>query len=42
MLRIKGSPTKLCSGWTRRDMLWAGGLGLFGVGLSDYLRLGSA
>jgi hypothetical protein len=39
MLRILGSPKKLCSGWTRRDMLWAGGLGLFGLGLSDFLRL---
>src|SRR5947209_12050376 len=39
MLRILGSPKKLCSGWTRREMLWAGGLGLFGLGLSDVLRL---
>lgn len=42
MLRIKGSPLHLCSGWTRRDVLWAGGLGLFGVGLSDALRLQAA
>ena len=28
MLRILGSPKKLCDGWTRREMLWAGGLGL--------------
>ena len=33
MLRILGSPKKLCDGWTRREMLWAGGLGLFGLGL---------
>jgi hypothetical protein len=39
MLRILGSPKKLCDGWSRREMLWAGGLGLFGLGLSDYLRL---
>jgi hypothetical protein len=39
MLRILGSPKRLCDGCTRRDMLWAGGLGLFGLGLSDYLRL---
>jgi hypothetical protein len=39
MLRILGSPKHLCDGMTRRDMLWAGGLGLFGLALSDYLRL---
>jgi hypothetical protein len=39
MLRILGSPNRLCDGCTRRDMLWAGGLGLFGLGLPDYLRL---
>jgi hypothetical protein len=39
MLRILGSPKKLCDGYTRREMLWAGGLGLFGVGLSDFFRL---
>jgi hypothetical protein len=39
MLRILGSPKRLCDGMTRRDMLWAGGLSLFGLGLSDYLRL---
>jgi hypothetical protein len=39
MLRILGSPKRLCDGLTRRDMLWAGGLGLFGLGLRDYLRL---
>src|SRR5262245_44557624 len=38
MLRILGSPRHLCNGWTRREMLWAGGLSLFGLGLSDYLR----
>jgi hypothetical protein len=38
MLRVLGSPRKLCDGWTRREMLRAGGLG-FGLGLADYFRL---
>jgi hypothetical protein len=42
MLRILGSPKRLCDGWTRRDMLWAGGLGLLGLGLPDFLRLSAA
>jgi hypothetical protein len=42
MLRILGSPKRLCGGWTRRDMLWAGGLGLFGLGLGDLFRLQQA
>src|SRR4051794_34144141 len=42
MLRILGSPKQLCNTWTRREMLWAGGLGLFGLGLSDFLRLQEA
>jgi hypothetical protein len=42
MLRILGSRKQLCGGWTRRDMLWAGGLGLFGLGLPDLLRLRAA
>jgi len=42
MLRILGSRKQFCDGITRRDMLWAGGLGMFGLGLSDYLRLGQA
>jgi Protein of unknown function (DUF1501) len=39
MLRILGSPQRLCNGWTRREMLRAGGLGLLGLGLPDFLRL---
>src|SRR5438046_2609336 len=39
MLRILGSPKKLCSGLTRRDLLMAGGLGVFGLSLRDYSRL---
>jgi hypothetical protein len=42
MLRILGSPKTFCDGLTRRDMLWAGGLGLLGLGLADYLRLSEA
>jgi hypothetical protein len=42
MLRILGSPKTLCDGLTRRDMLWAGGLGLLGVGLSGFFRLQAA
>lgn len=42
MLRVLGSSKKLCDGITRRDMLWAGGLGALGVGLSDFLRLQDA
>jgi hypothetical protein len=37
MLRVLGSPKTLCTGQTRREMLRAGGLGLFGLGLSDLL-----
>jgi hypothetical protein len=39
MLRILGSAKRLCSGWTRREMLRAGGLGLLGINLADYFRL---
>src|SRR5690242_1487572 len=39
MLRILGSAKHLCSGWTRREMLRAGGLGLLGISLADVLRL---
>jgi hypothetical protein len=42
MLRILGSPKRLCNGMTRREMLVAGGISLLGVGLSDYLRLAEA
>src|SRR5438270_9397267 len=42
MLRILGSRKQLCGGWTRREMLRAGGLGLFGLGLSDFFRLSEA
>jgi len=39
MLRILGSAKRLCNGWTRREMLRAGGLSLLGISLPDYLRL---
>ncbi len=39
MLRILGSPKRLCDGLTRRDLLQAGALGYFGLGLADYFRL---
>ncbi|MCI0639427.1 MAG: DUF1501 domain-containing protein [Gemmataceae bacterium] len=39
MLRVLGSPKKLCDGLTRRDMLWAGGLGFLGLGLDGFFRL---
>jgi Protein of unknown function (DUF1501) len=38
MLRVLGSPKKLCNGTTRREALVAGGLSLFGLTLSDALR----
>ena len=42
MLRILGSPKKLCNGLTRREMLVAGGLSLFGLGQEDLFRLSAA
>ncbi|HTU18860.1 MAG TPA: DUF1501 domain-containing protein [Gemmataceae bacterium] len=42
MLSILGSPQRLCNGWTRREMLRAGGLGMLGISLADYLRLSQA
>jgi hypothetical protein len=38
MLRILGSPRRLCDGWSRREFLQAGSLGTFGLGLDDWLR----
>lgn len=42
MLRVLGSPTTLCDGFTRRDAMRIGGLGAFGLGLSDFLNLREA
>ncbi|MDB5309869.1 MAG: hypothetical protein JWO38_4071 [Gemmataceae bacterium] len=38
MLRVLGSPKWLCDGLSRRDFLWAGGLGGLGLTLPDFLR----
>jgi Protein of unknown function (DUF1501) len=42
MLRVLGSDKRFCDGISRRDALWAGGLSLFGLTLSDYLRAADA
>ncbi|MFO0964287.1 MAG: DUF1501 domain-containing protein [Gemmataceae bacterium] len=39
MLRILGSPKRLCDGVSRRDFLIAGGLGALGLGLDNYFRI---
>src|SRR4051812_600548 len=38
MLRVLGSPKRLCDGLTRRDLLHAGGASLLGLGLTDLGR----
>ena len=38
MLRVLNNPRRLCNGLTRRDLIQAGGLGVFGLGLSDLLQ----
>jgi hypothetical protein len=42
MLRILGSQKTLCDGASRREFLHAGGLGLTGLGLSQFLALQDA
>lgn len=39
MFRILGTRKTLCDGFSRRDFLHVGGLGAFGLGLGDFLRL---
>lgn len=39
MLTVLGSPKKLCDGLTRREMVVAGGLSMFGLSLGDYFKL---
>jgi hypothetical protein len=39
MLRLAGSRKTLCDGFSRRDLLQIGGLGMFGLGLNDALHL---
>src|SRR5262249_37405654 len=41
MLRILGSPKRLCDGFTRRELLLAGGLGL-GLGMAELQALQQA
>jgi hypothetical protein len=42
MLRILGSAKTLCDAITRREMIRAGGLGMFSLGLTDFWRLQQA
>jgi hypothetical protein len=42
MIRLLGSPKRLCDGLTRRDWLHLGGLALFGATLGDLLGLRQA
>lgn len=42
MLRILGSPKQLCDGMSRRELLQVGGLGVGGLGLSQFLELREA
>ena len=42
VFRILGSKSRLCDGVTRRDLLRIGGLGAFGFGVADWLRLREA
>lgn len=42
MLRIIGSAKRSCDGFSRRDLLQIGGLGMFGLNLADWLRLSEA
>jgi hypothetical protein len=38
MLSLHAAETRLCEGWTRRELLRIGGLGLMGLSLPDLLR----
>jgi hypothetical protein len=38
MLRILGSPKRVCDGTTRREFLWVGGLAALGLGLGQFFR----
>lgn len=42
MLPILGATARTCDGFSRREMMHVGGLGMLGVGLSDWLRLKEA
>ncbi|MBI2925958.1 MAG: DUF1501 domain-containing protein [Verrucomicrobia bacterium] len=39
MLSIPGQPGRTCDGWSRRELLRVGGVGLMGLALGDILRL---
>ncbi|MBM3728616.1 MAG: DUF1501 domain-containing protein [Acidobacteria bacterium] len=42
MLSIPGRPGSTCDGFSRRELLRAGGLGLIGLSLQDYFKLRAA
>ncbi len=42
MIRVLGAPKRLCDGLTRRDLLHAGALSLFGLSVPDLARAGQA
>ncbi len=42
MLRVLGSDKTLCDGFSRRDVLQVGGLGMLGLSLESFLRLQAA
>jgi hypothetical protein len=42
MLRVLGSTTRLCAGFSRREALRAGGLAFLGLSLPDLMRLDAA
>src|SRR4051794_3637471 len=42
MIRVLGGPKRLCDGLTRRDLLHAGALSLFGLGMPEFAALGRA
>jgi uncharacterized protein (DUF1501 family) len=42
MIRLTGPPLATCDGWTRRDLLQAGGLGALGMALPQVLDRASA
>ena len=39
MISIPGKPGSTCDGWSRREFLRIGGMGMAGISLADVLRL---
>jgi hypothetical protein len=39
MLSIPGKPGRTCDGWSRRELIRSGGIGLLGLSLPDVLRI---